>query len=69
MDPNLVRGFFGNNFFLIIIMVRTLENNYFLVIFTVFNFRKFLAICWLEKLDEKTDTLYTEAVIRTNFSK
>ena len=50
-------------------MVHTLENNYFLVIFTVFNFRKFLGICWLEKLDEKTDTLYTEAVIRTNFSK
>ena len=30
VDPNLVRTFFGNNF-LILIMVRTLENNYFLV--------------------------------------
>ena len=30
VDPNLVRTFFGNNFF-ILIMVRTLENNYFLV--------------------------------------
>ena len=29
-DPNLVRTFFGNNF-LILIMVRTLENNYFLI--------------------------------------
>ena len=29
-DPNLVRTFFGNNF-LILIIVRTLENNYFLV--------------------------------------
>ena len=30
VDLNLVRTFFGNNFF-ILIMVRTLENNYFLV--------------------------------------
>ena len=29
-DPNLVHTFFGNNFF-VLIMVRTLENNYFLV--------------------------------------
>ena len=30
VDPNLVRSFFGNILFLILIMVRTLENNYFL---------------------------------------
>ena len=30
LDPNLVRTFSGN-IFLILIMVRTLENNYFLV--------------------------------------
>ena len=30
VDPNFVRTFFGNNF-LILFMVRTLENNYFLV--------------------------------------
>ena len=30
VDPNLVRTFFGNNF-LILIMVRTFENNYFLM--------------------------------------
>ena len=30
VDPNLVRNFFGNNF-LILFMVRTLENNYFLL--------------------------------------
>ena len=30
VDPNLARTFFGNNF-LILIMVRTLENNLFLV--------------------------------------
>ena len=30
VDPNLVRTFFGNNF-LVLIMVRTLENNYFLM--------------------------------------
>ena len=30
VDPNLVRTFFGN-IFLILIMVRTLENNYFSV--------------------------------------
>ena len=30
VDTNLVHTFFGNNF-LILIMVRTLENNYFLV--------------------------------------
>ena len=29
-DPNLVHTFFGNNFF-VLIMVHTLENNYFLV--------------------------------------
>ena len=30
VDPNLVRTFFGN-IFLVLIMVRTLENNYFSV--------------------------------------
>ena len=30
VDPNLMRSFFGNHFF-ILIMVHTLENNYFLV--------------------------------------
>ena len=30
VDPNLVRTLFGNNF-LILIMTRNLENNYFLV--------------------------------------
>ena len=30
VDPNLVQTFFGNNFF-IQVMVHTLENNYFLV--------------------------------------
>ena len=30
VDPNLMRTFFGKNF-LILIMVRTLENNYFLM--------------------------------------
>ena len=30
VDPNLLRTFFGNIFF-ILIMVRTLENNYFMV--------------------------------------
>ena len=30
VDPNLVRNIFGNNF-LILIMVRTLENDFFLV--------------------------------------
>ena len=31
VDPNLVRNFFANIFFLILIMVKTLEKNYFLV--------------------------------------
>ena len=31
IDPNLVHTFLGNNFFLILITVRNLENNYFLV--------------------------------------
>ena len=30
VDPNLVRTFYGNNF-LILILVHTLESNYFLV--------------------------------------
>ena len=30
VDPNIVRTFFGNNF-LILIMVRTVENKYFLM--------------------------------------
>ena len=31
VDRNLVGTFFGNNFFFILIMMRTLENIYFLV--------------------------------------
>ena len=31
VDPNLVRSFFGNHFFFILIMMHTIENNYFLV--------------------------------------